>query len=428
MNDLLFRALLFRYGNVCVADGKTFCFRQAQDSVFLPVNTIFFLLYVFQINTLIPKALGKKVIVSVINDLVTDQRVKKVCDTLQQMGFDLFLAGRRKKESPAMDHRSYPVHRMKLLFEKGPAFYFCFQLRLFVLLMTRKPDLLVANDLDTLLPNYLVSRIKNIPLVYDSHEYFTGVPELQRHPLKQKMWKFVEKIIFPRLTDVFTVNDSIAALYEKEYGLRPVVVRNVPYLQKKRRSTGRKALQLPEDKRILILQGAGINMHRGAEEITEAMQFIENALLLMVGSGDVLDVLKEKVRRLHLEQKVRFVPRQPYEKLMEYTAVADLGLSLDKDTNLNYRYSLPNKIFDYLHAGIPVLASPLPEIKKVIETYEVGDFIPDHLPLHMAQKVNEIFSHPEKLLRWKQNTQRAAQELHWGKESEKLKEVYAKYV
>jgi len=372
--------------------------------------------------------LRQKVIVSVINDLVTDQRVKKVCATLGEMGFDILLVGRCLRDSPHMDSRPYPVRRMKLLFEKGPAFYACFQTRLFFFLLFHNSGLLVSNDLDTLLPNFLVSKMKNIPLVYDSHEYFTGVPELQNSPFKQKVWKRIEQWIFPRLKDVFTVNDSIAGLYEKEYGIRPVVVRNVPLKRKKPEKMVRADLGLPEDKHLLILQGSGINMQRGAEEMVEAMRFVENAVLLIVGGGDVLELLKKNVARWHLENKVLFVPRQPYEKLMQYTAAADLGLTLDKDTNINYRFSLPNKIFDYLHAGVPVLASDLVEIRKIIDNYEVGDFIPDHIPEHIAQKVNEIFAHPEKLRRWKNNTTKTVGNLNWESESLKLKEVYKKYV
>lgn len=372
--------------------------------------------------------MGKRIIVSVINDLVTDQRVEKTCATLCEMGFELLLTGRQLHNSPAMDTRAYGVKRMRLLFEKGPAFYACFQLRLFFLLLFSKADLLWANDLDTLLPNFLVSKIKKIPLIYDSHEYFTGVPELQNSPRKKKIWKSVEKRIFPRLKEVFTVNDSIAGLYEKEYGIRPVVVRNVPRALKTTVKKTREELALPPHKPVMILQGSGINMHRGAEEMVEAMQWIKKAVLLFVGSGDIIETLKDMTLRLQLKNKVIFVPRQPYEKMMQYTGAADLGLSLDKDTNINYRFSLPNKIFDYIHAGIPVLASRLPEIEKVIETYGVGDFIPDHKPEHIAQKVNEIFSRPELIERWKRNTRKAAGALNWESESEKIKKVLAKYV
>ena len=344
------------------------------------------------------------------------------------MGFEVLLVGRQLPDSPAMDERPYPTHRMRLLFTKGPFFYAAFNLRLFFFLLFRKADLLVANDLDTLLPNFLIAKLKGINLVYDSHEYFTEVPELVNRKQTQKIWKTIEKNIFPKLKDVITVNDSIAELYEKDYGIRPVVVRNVPLLQKNEIvNQSRESLGLPTSKKILILQGSGINIQRGAEEMVEAMQFIEDAVLLIVGGGDVIGRLQEIVREKSLERKVIFKPRQSYAKLMQYTACADLGLTLDKDTNLNYRFSLPNKLFDYIQAGIPVLASPLPEIQKIITTYEIGDFIPDHKPENIARKVSEILSNQPLMAKWKKNLKFAASQLNWEKEEKTLRSVYQKY-
>ncbi len=372
--------------------------------------------------------MGKKIIVSVINDLATDQRVHKTCLTLTGMGFDVLLVGRKLTDSLPMGNPPYAYHRMKLAFTKGPLFYACFNLRLFFFLLFHKFDLLTSNDLDTLLPNYLISRIKNKPLVYDSHEYFTEVPELVNRPAVQKVWKRIEKWIFPKLKDVFTVNESIAGLFEKKYGIRPHVVRNIPFKQKVEVKKTRKELGLPEDKFILILQGSGINIHRGSEEITEAMQYTRGALLLIVGGGDVIDTLKKMSEKPDIKGKVMFKPRQPYNDLMQYTANADMGLTLDKDTNLNYRFSLPNKLFDYIQAGIPVLASDLPEIRKIIDQYDIGTFIPGHQPEQIARKINELMANREQLNNWKRNLTFAADDLTWEKESETIKKVYGKYV
>jgi glycosyltransferase involved in cell wall biosynthesis len=344
------------------------------------------------------------------------------------MGFEILLAGRRLRNSPDMDVRPYVVRRMRLIFEKGPLFYLEYQIRLFILLFSHHADVLWSNDLDTLLPNYLISKIKGVPLVYDSHEYFTGVPELENHPLKRSIWKRVERSIFPHLKHVFTVSDSIAGLYESEYGFLPEVVRNVPEKRVLKKRADRAALGLPEDKKILILQGAGINVQRGAEEMVEAMQFVPDTLLLLIiGGGDVIDILKRKTKDLNLEKKILFKPRLPYDTLMEYTAAADLGLSLDKDTSVNYRYSLPNKIFDYIHAGIPVLASDLEEVRKLIEKCQVGTFIAGHNPLQIAETLTEIFSHPGQLKTWRANTKTARETLNWEKESEAIKKVLQAY-
>lgn len=372
--------------------------------------------------------MGKRIIASVINDLVTDQRVHKTCLTLSELGFELLLVGRRLPDSLPMDKRPYRHHRMKLLFTKGPLFYAEFNIRLFFFLLSHKFDLLTSNDLDTLLPNYLMSKIKRKPLVYDSHEYFTEVPELDNRPHVQKFWKRIERWIFPNLTDVFTVNQSIAGLFEDDYGIRPKVVRNIPFKKKLKAEKTRKDLALPEDKFILILQGSGINIHRGSEEMVEAMKNLDGAVLLVVGGGDVIDKLKEMAQHPDINGKVIFKPRQPYNSLMQYTANADMGLTLDKDTNLNYRYSLPNKIFDYIQAGIPVLASDLPEIRRIITKYDIGDFIPSHNPTEISKKVEEIMNNKTLLNNWKRNLTFAADDLTWEEESEIIKQVYSRYV
>lgn len=371
--------------------------------------------------------MGKKVVVSVINDLVTDQRVNKVCTSLTKMGFDVHLVGRILKGSLPMDERPYSSHRMRLLFTKGAFFYAEYNLRLFLLLLFRKFDLLVSNDLDTLLPNYLISKLRNKNLVYDSHEYFTEVPELVNRPAVQKVWKRIEAWIFPKLKDVFTVNDSIANLFEKDYGIRPLVVRNIPLKREMPKLATRSELGLSENKKILILQGSGINVHRGSEEMLLAMKNIDNAILLIVGGGDVIDTLKDMAKDKLIKDKVVFIPRQPYHKLIQYTAVADIGLTLDKDTNLNYRFSLPNKLFDYIHAGVPVITSDLPEIRKIVDEYKIGDYIPSHEPEAIAAKLTKALADKEMLVEWKKNLKFAAERLTWQNEEKNLKLVYEKY-
>ena len=373
----------------------------------------------------------KKAIVSVINDLSTDQRVNKVCLTLHNLGYGVLLVGREQRSSLPLSPRAYKTKRMKLLFEKGPLFYAAFNLRLFFFLLFRKADVLVANDLDTLLPNFLVSKIKRAHLVYDSHEYFTGVPELEHSALKRGIWKSIERFVFPKLKHVFTVNDSIAKLYMSEYGVEVKVVRNVPQLSAREKSIAwksREGLALPVDKHIVLLQGAGINVDRGGEEAVLAMQYVHNAVLVIIGSGDVIGELMLMAGRLALQEKVIFIPKLPFEELLQYTRHADIGLTLDKDTNINYRYSLPNKLFDYLHSGIAVLASPLIEVKKIVEAFNVGVLTDDHHPQHIGQRIEYMLEDGARLRVWKENAKLAARELCWENEEKVLIEVYRKFL
>ena len=362
--------------------------------------------------------------VSVINDLVTDNRVKKTCEVLVECGYHVVLIGRELKSSLPLPLWPYKAERMRLLFTKGPLFYFFFNLRLFFKLLFSKSDLLYANDLDTLLPNYLLSKWKGIPLIYDSHELFCEVPELQHSPLKKKVWQFLEDRLVPKVEFRITVNQSIARVLGERHGVAFSVVRNIPDTMIIPHKT-RAALGLPEQEKLMILQGAGINVQRGAEELVEAMQWVTNARLLIIGGGDVWPVLKELVNQLDLKQKVLLMGKLPRAQLLEYTRVCDLGLTLDKNTNLNYYYSLPNKLFDYLFNGVPVLASRLPEIQSIVEHYEVGDFVDDHHPQHIAAKLNELLNSQD-LKRYKENTGRVIAELNWESEKKVLSDVIQK--
>ena len=363
----------------------------------------------------------KRIIISVTTDLVTDQRVHRAALTLHQAQFDVLVVGRRLKSSLILPRLPYRTRRFSLLWEKGPMFYAAFNFRLFFFLLFNKADIFYSNDLDTLLPNYIVSKLKGQKLYYDCHEYFTGMPELEGRKFPRAVWKTIERFILPRLKNVITINDSMAKVYSEEYGISLSVVRNLPFTAGEKDLPARlkKDFNLP-DKKLVIFQGAGINVDRGAEEALLAMKYVNDAILVFAGSGDIIPVLKKMASENGLQQKVFFTGKIPPPELKSLTRLANLGLSLDKDTNINYRFSLPNKLFDYIRAGVPVLASPLPEVSKIVEGYDIGLFIDNHSPEHIAEKINSILSDEAQSARWKENLKKAAAELSWEKEKIKF--------
>lgn len=369
----------------------------------------------------------KRIAISVTNDLSTDQRVDKVAKSLQKMGFEVVLVGRKLPESLPLE-RPYRCVRFRLLFNSGPLFYAEYNIRLWLWLLFSKSHVLLANDLDTLLANYLASRMVGVPLVYDSHEYYTEVPELVGRPRVQKIWERIEKWTFPKLKHVYTVNESIAQIYRKKYGVDVRVIRNLPPLEKIEKTKNRSDLGLPEDRFVVVLQGAGINMDRGGEELVEAMAHLPHCFLVIVGSGDVIDQLKASAKNLGIGEQILFRSKMPYNQMMQYTLNADLGVTLDKDTNLNYRYSLPNKVFDYIKAGIPVLSSNLPELANVINTYKIGAIVPSHNPKDIAQSIEDIRNNPQLQNEWSENTTFALAQMNWQKQEEELAAIFKQFV
>jgi len=367
----------------------------------------------------ITQFLRKKIIVSVISDLVTDQRVQKECNTLHKMGYEVLLIGRKSKRDFLLNHLPYQTIRFQNLFRKGPLMYLVFNLQLFFYLLFTKADILWSNDLDTLLPNFVVSRLKNSKLVYDSHEYFTeSVPKKS----SKKIWEMLEKKLFPRLQNVITVNNSIKNVYENKYHVPVAVIRNVPYKYEKRNDFN--PLKSDSDKKVLIMQGMGLNENRGAEEAVKMMQYLpDDFKLYFIGSGTILNKVKEMVYTLELQSKVTFIDPLPYLEMMEYTTKGFLGLTFEKiDVSDEHRFSLSNKFFDYIQAGIPVLSSKAVEIKSIICRYNIGTFIENFDPGEMAKKVIEIAEDKKSYELWKHNTIAATEELNWENEEKILKE------
>ncbi len=369
----------------------------------------------------------KRVIVSVTNDLTTDQRVDRSCISLVKMGFEVLLIGRKIKKSLGLEPRLYGTKRMKLFFNKGPLFYAEYNIRLFLFLLFHKVDILFSNDLDTLPANYLASGIRHRPLIHDCHEYFRGVPELNGRGIVAGLWKFLEDRFFPNLKTVIAVNSSIAKIYRKEYGNDIKVIRNVPVRRPVNDPKKKSDFGIHEDQKVILYQGA-VNMDRGLEEAIQAMRFVKSqAVLVIIGTGDIIEKLKHLVIDLDLSGKVIFTGQIPFRHLHSYSLMADIGLSIEKDVSLNYHYCLPNKFLDYIQAGVPVIISPMPEMQTIVEKYNIGEIISSHEPLYLAGMMDEMLENKDKLAIFRENIKKASIDLCWEKEEPEFFKIFEPY-
>jgi glycosyltransferase involved in cell wall biosynthesis len=179
--------------------------------------------------------------------------------------------------------------------------------------------------------------------------------------------------------------------------------------------------------KIILYQGA-LNLGRGIEAAIRAMMYIDGAELWLAGDGDITAQLKQLVAELQLEAKVKFLGRLPISQLSEITTQADLGISLEEDLGLNYRFALPNKLFDYIQAGVPVLVSNLPEMKRIVEHYQIGAIAETHQRKDLADTIKRTLFDQEKNAVWKNNLKLAAKELCWENEEEILRKVYEPFL
>ena len=368
----------------------------------------------------------KTITVSVISELTTDQRVIRICNTLVETGFNVHVIARCFPTSLPLDNYSFFAERINCVFRNGFMQYAEFNTRLFFKLLFVKSDYFLANDLDTLVPNYIVSKLRNKNIFYDTHEYFTGVPELKNSPTKKKIWKFFENWIFPRLPVVYTVNESIKKKYQDEYGNEIAAIRNVPV------TIHTHPKSLPEkwkNKTILLMQGIGINPGRGGLELLETMKYLPSSYqLVYIGGGTDWDKISEMREKWNLTEKVDMISKLNPLELKQYTPLAHLGFTLDGFENINFLYNLPNKLFDYIHAGVPVVATAIPEVKAIIEQYECGICLHSQKPRLIAQEVEELVNDKKRYQTLKNNTLLAANELCWENEKHKLLAIYKPYL
>jgi glycosyltransferase involved in cell wall biosynthesis len=358
----------------------------------------------------------KRILISVTNDLTTDQRVEKTCEVLSEIGYDVLLVGRKLKKSLPIQ-RNYETIRFRLLFNKGFLFYAEFNIRLFIFLLFTKKDLLFSNDLDTLLPNYIIGKLQNKKLVFDSHELFSEIPELVNKQRVKKVWFFLEKKIIPKLQTVITVSDSIKKHYHNLYGISAIVIRNIPEIK----TISQKNFEIDtKGKKVILYQGS-VNIGRGIELMIDTMALLDEYLFIVIGDGDILEQLKEKVSNLSLHDKVKFIGKKTPEELKELTPNATIGMSLEEDLGLNYRYALPNKIFDYLHANVPVIVADLPEMRSLIKKHLIGEILSERTHKILAKTIINMTS-----ISYEKELKTAKKELNWSKEKEKLISIFSK--
>ena len=284
-----------------------------------------------------------------------------------------------------------------------------------------KAEVYHAHDLNTLLMAWTASRLRRARLVYDTHEVATD-----RTGLKFRWWgAFLEGRLIRRADRVICTTQTRADFTQRRYGIAPpVVLRNLPaYLEPTCSGIAQERMGLSADTKLVLYQG-GMQVQRGLEELLEAATRIEGGVVLMLGSGRLKPALMERAESLGLEGKVYFHDAVPVDELPEWTACAYVGMQLLQDTCFNHHSSLSNKLLEYLMAGVPVVASDLPEMRRVIEDTGAGVLIDASKPEAIAEAVNRMLVEEGSREEMARRAREARGRYSWEREQQVLTDLY----
>jgi glycosyltransferase involved in cell wall biosynthesis len=361
---------------------------------------------------------GLRIIMTVTNDLTFDRRMFRICNTLAESGAEITLVGRMQKHSVDYTPGLFQTRRLKCFFHKGPLFYTEYNLRLFFYLLFTSFDIACACDLDTALPVRIVTAMKGAISVFDAHEYFTEVPELTGRPLVRRIWNAIAQWTVPGFDLRYTVGEELADIMSKKYNVPFEVIRNIPSTVQ---SPGADIHYARE--KIILYQGA-LNVGRGLESLIEAMTKLPEWKLWLAGEGDITGKLKKFVESNNLHGRVVFLGWIFPHDLPGLMKKAYLGINLRDKGSLNDYYSLPNKFFDFIHAGLPSINMNYPEYARICARYPCAFLIDTTSSEEIVNAVNTLENDPATYQQMVQACGNASLEFSWLHEGNKLVRLY----
>lgn len=294
-------------------------------------------------------------------------------------------------------------------------------------LVKSKPDVIHAHDVNVLPTAWLAAKICRVPLVYDAHEISTSREGYQAF---RKVVGWVEKKLMPSASGTITTTDMRAKYLARAYGIaRPIVLQNRPRQTVPTQKTDhiRRHLSLPNDWPVVLYQG-GLQSGRGLDTLIRSAALVDNAYFVLIGGGRLSSELEALAVSLKLNDRVYFIPTVALAELPLFTASADIGVQPIENTCMNHYTTDSNKLFEYALAGLPVVATDFPEIRRVVDGFQIGQLFSTKVgqtkEQALANELNDLIQHPEQRARYRSNALQYRDKLCWEEQENKLLELY----
>lgn len=363
-----------------------------------------------------------------INPIDYERRIQNQAMSAHAAGNRIWVLAIGRPDEDKQDiTNTYSLWRFRTRFYRGgPLKFINFNIKVFFFLLFKHLEIIHCHDLWALPAAALITLLKNCQLVYDAHEFYDGLEIFSRKKSQKKIWMFMENLCINQVAVLLTVSEPLAQLYIKKYkNLKQAeVIRNLPLTDPIENAA--LPLNWPvTDKKIILYQGH-FRPGRGLEFLIEALSFISGAHLVLIGGGELRPTLEDTIEKMGLEKQVTILSYIPTDQLIRTSSNADLGVVLFEPTSINYRYALPNKFFEYIMAGIPVLTSNIPTFQEYVDKYDIGLTVNPHDVTAIADTIKLMLSDEARLAQWRQNVHKASQLLNWEQEAKKMNQIYEK--
>lgn len=308
-----------------------------------------------------------------IGEIQFDSRLLKCAKTLSSSGYQVtaITVGGKTESNEHPGIRVIPISVSQR--SRGIVQFLPFYLKALFLCLRTHADCYFASDLYSLPLAFLLAKFRRAKLLYDSRELYSAIAALRHRRLAQRFWSYVEKKIMPSVSTVFTVNESLARIISEQHRIpRPTILFNCPARQEVMRSDRlRKLLSISPERKVILYQG-GLQRGRGIFISLRVIRRIHNAALVFLGNGDLRNEIAREIKDERLSGRAYLLDAVPVSELLGYTASADIGVCFIENYGASYYRSLPNKLFEYVAAGVPVVASNFPEMRSFVDSNGVG--------------------------------------------------------
>jgi len=359
----------------------------------------------------------KKVLITFLGNINYDTRCKNLYDTLSANNFDVEFIGFDWLTKNFVETRgNISIFKLKKGF-LSISFYLKFIWHIKLKLLTTKASIIFAEDIYTLPFTVIFGKLKRAKIYYDSRELFGYLAGLKEKKIKQAFWKWIEKFFIRKADHIIVTGPMDSEFLQKEYRLKNIILlRNLPrYYKPALKLDLHSHLQIPKSKKIILYQGVLLK-GRGIEKVFAVLKELADHVFVIAGGGEYEENYQKLAEQMSITNQVFFLGKLTQEDLPQVTTSVDVGVSLIENLSLSYYYALPNKLFEYIMAEVPVIVSNLPQMKEIVEKYDVGFAVNIDNKDELITAIKKLTEDASLYESKKQNCRIASQELNWEKE------------